>query len=258
MTIQYKGVSVHFEVSGEGKPIVLLHGFLENAKMWQHLTKTLNGSCQVIAIDLLGHGETECLGYIHTMEDMADMVHAVLEHLGVSKAAVIGHSMGGYVALALAELFPENVLSVCLLNSTAEGDSEERQLNRDRAVKAVKQNHRAFVSMAISNLFAEDNRERFSDVIDQVRSEALKTPLQGIIAALEGMKIRKDRRKQFVNAKYKKLLVIGLKDPVLDYESVMAYVGNSDIELVEFADGHMSYIENKKELDYKIFQFIEK
>ncbi|WP_053976394.1 alpha/beta fold hydrolase [Mangrovimonas xylaniphaga] len=258
MTIQYKEISVHFEVSGEGKPVVLLHGFLENSKMWQHLTKTLNATCKVIAIDLLGHGETECLGYIHTMEDMAEMVCVVLDHLGVSEATVIGHSMGGYVALALAELYPDKISALCLLNSTAEADSEERQLNRDRAVKAVKQNYKAFVSMAIANLFAEDNRERLSESIAQVRSEALKTPLQGIVAALEGMKVRKDRREQFVNGSYKKLLVIGLKDPVLDYESVMAYVANSNIEVVEFPDGHMSYIEDKEELDYKILQFIEK
>lgn len=257
MTIVYKEVAVHYKVEGQGKPVVLLHGFLENIEMWNHLAGTLKSSHQVVMIDLLGHGETGCLGYIHSMEDMAKAVNAVLENLGVMDAVVIGHSMGGYVALALQELFPLRVGAICLLNSTAESDNEERRLNRDRAIKAVKQNHKAFVSMAVANLFAEENRERFATEINDVKNEALKTPLQGIVAALEGMKIRKDRRSQFVNGKFKKLLVIGLKDPVLDYDSVMGYVSGSDIELVEFPDGHMSYIEDRKELDYKILHFIE-
>jgi pimeloyl-ACP methyl ester carboxylesterase len=76
----------------------------------------------VITIDLLGHGETECLGYIHSMEDNADAVHAVLAELRIRKAILVGHSMGGYVALAFAELYPENVKAL-LLNSTARADS---------------------------------------------------------------------------------------------------------------------------------------
>jgi pimeloyl-ACP methyl ester carboxylesterase len=93
---------------------------------------------RVITIDLLGHGETECLGYVHTMEDNADAVHSVLLELGIRKSILVGHSMGGYVALAFAELYPEYVKGLALLNSTASADSEERKLNRDRAIR-VKQ-----------------------------------------------------------------------------------------------------------------------
>jgi len=93
---------------------------------------------RVITIDLLGHGNSECLGYIHSMEDNADMIHEILSELRIRKAIFVGHSMGGYVALAFAELYPETVKGIVLLNSTSRADSEERKLNRDRAIKVVK------------------------------------------------------------------------------------------------------------------------
>ena len=83
-------------------------------------------------------------------------------------------------------------------------------------------------------------------------------PVQGIIAALEGMKIRKNRVELFRKASYKKMMIISKKDPALQYDTLINQTKNSDIEIVEFPDGHMSFIENKEENTYKILQFIEK
>lgn len=255
--MQYKNIHIHFTDSGSGKAIVLLHGFLENTSMWKNIAPTLSKQYRVIAIDLLGHGKTESLGYIHTMQDMSEIVEAVLNHLNISKSIIIGHSMGGYVALAYAENHLEKVAGLCLMNSTAEADSEERKLNRDRAIKAVKQNHRTFVSMAVANLFATKNRENLNLAIEFVKNEALKTPLQGIIAALEGMKIRPDKTDFFKSAPIKKLLILGKKDPVLNFENTKNHVKNSNVNIVEFPDGHMSHIENENNFLQEIMHFIE-
>ncbi|MCB0444548.1 MAG: alpha/beta hydrolase [Gelidibacter sp.] len=258
MNLDYKGIIIHHTEEGQGNPIILLHGFLENTTMWQHLVPTISKTHKVITIDLLGHGQTGCLGYIHTMEAMAEAVDAVLSHLKIDTATFIGHSMGGYVALAYAELFPKKINGLCLMNSSALPDSEERQLNRDRAILAVKQNYKTFVSMSVANLFASDNREKLKIEIEQVKTEALKTPLQGIIAALEGMKIRKNRVYLLHNTNFKKLMIIGRKDPVLEYDTLLEQTQNTMVEIVQFSDGHMSHIENMKELDYIIKRFIEK
>ncbi|RSK41752.1 alpha/beta fold hydrolase [Mangrovimonas spongiae] len=257
MVIKHKNININYSHIGNGEAVVLLHGFLENLSMWDNLVSDLESSYQVITIDLLGHGKTDCLGYIHTMEDMAEAVNAVLNELNIQKAHFIGHSMGGYVALALLEKIPNKALSVCLLNSTSEADSKDRQANRDRAIKAVKQNHKAFISMAISNLFAKNNRERLSSEIETVKQEALKTPLQGIIAALEGMKIRPNRTVFFKSLHCKKMIIYGLKDTVLDASSIKNLFHSTNIKLHEFPDGHMSHIENTKELSYLIMRFIE-
>ena len=107
--IQYKNITIDYTATGKGTAVVLLHGFLENQTMWQYLAPVLATKYRVITIDLLGHGNTDCLGYVHTMEDQADMVHHVLHELKIRKSVLIGHSMGGYVALAFAELYPDNV-----------------------------------------------------------------------------------------------------------------------------------------------------
>ncbi len=112
--------------------------------------------------------------------------------LRIRKAAFVGHSMGGYVALAFAELYPSTVKSLVLQNSTSKADSEERKTNRDRAIKAVKKDYTTFIRLSIANLFSEENRGKMISEIEKVKTEALKTPLQGIVASLEGMKIRKD------------------------------------------------------------------
>ncbi|MEZ4838299.1 alpha/beta fold hydrolase [Flavobacterium sp.] len=257
-TILYKNTKINYTDIGKGTAVVLLHGFLENLSMWNAYVDEFSKKNRVINIDLLGHGATECLGYIHTMEDQADMVHHVLHELKIRKGIFIGHSMGGYVALAFAELYPDNVKGLVLLNSTSRADSEERKGNRDRAIAAVKQNYSAFVRMSIANLFSEDNRERLADKIEEVRNEALKTPLQGIVAALEGMKIRKDREVILHFAPYPMLLVLGKKDGVLNYIDNLEQIENTKVELVSFSDGHMSHIENESELKSVLVNFLKK
>lgn len=254
----FKNTKISYSDQGKGTAVVLLHGFLENKSMWNAFIPELSIRNRVIAIDLLGHGETECLGYVHTMEDQADMVHSVLQELKIRKVVLIGHSMGGYIALAFAELYPENVKGIVLLNSTSKADSEERKINRDRAIVAVKQNYGNFIRMAIANLFSEDNRERLADVIEQVKTEALKTPLQGIVASLEGMKIRNDREVILHFAIYPIQLVLGKKDSVLIYEDSLDQIEGTNVQLTTFEAGHMSHIENETELMEVLKQFLRK
>lgn len=257
-TITYKNTKISFTDEGKGTAVVLLHGFLENKRMWQAFVPELSKKHRVITVDLLGHGETECLGYVHAMEDQADMLFALFMHLKVRKVVLVGHSMGGYVALAFAELYPDFMKGLFLLNSTSRADSDERKLNRDRAIVCVKQNYGAFVSMSIANLFSEDNHERLADEIEKVKEQALKTPLQGIVAALEGMKIRKDREVILHFAPYPMQLVLGQKDGVLHYEDSLEQIEGTKVELTTFPDGHMSHIENEAALMKVLLGFLKK
>lgn len=253
----YKNTKISYSDTGKGNAVVLLHGFLENKTMWQNLVPELSKKNRIITIDLLGHGETECLGYVHSMEDNAEIVQSVLSKLRIRKAVFVGHSMGGYVALALAELFPENVRALVLQNSTSKADSEERKANRDRAIKAVKKDYTTFIRLSIGNLFSPDNRERLTEEIEKVKLEALKTPLQGIVASLEGMKIRKDREVLLHLTPYPKMLILGKNDPVLIYETALEQIEDTAVKLITLPDGHMSHIENKDELKTILLEFFK-
>lgn len=234
-----------------------MHGFLENSTMWEDFIPELSKKYRVITVDLLGHGQTGAIGYVQTMEDNADLVHSVLGGLHIRKAVLAGHSMGGYVALAFAELYPEMVKGIALINSTSRADRDERKTNRTRAIQAVKKDYTSFVRLSIGNLFSEQNRERLSSEIEKVKQEALKTPLQGIVASLEGMKIRKDREVLLHFAPYPILLVLGKADPVLNYEENTVQIENTSVKLVSFADGHMSPIENRDELLAEMLAFLK-
>ena len=253
----FKNTIVSYTDDGQGAAIVALHGFLENKAMFHPFIPLLNKGHRIITIDLLGHGKTDCMGYVHTMEENAAIVTHILNELKITKCCLIGHSMGGYVALAFADLYPEKTIGLVLLNSTAYEDNAERKLNRTRAIKAVKQNFSVFVNMAIANLFSEENRTRLSREIEWVKKEALKTPLQGVVASLEGMKIRKERAYILEKAIYPILFVLGKKDPVLLYDETIVQIKNTTVQLHTFADGHMSTIENRDELSQLLLQFLK-
>jgi len=246
--IPYKNIQIAFTAQGKGEAIVLLHGFLENSTMWENVIPALEKNYQVITIDLLGHGNTERLGYIHTMEEMAQTVSYVLDHLQIEKASFLGHSMGGYVALAFAELFPTRIQKLLLLNSTPLADSPERVANRNRAIRLVKQNKDAFISMAITNLFGKESREQLREKINALVKEAQQLPTENIVAAMEGLKTRKDRTHILKNFTGEKIFLAGEEDEIVPLESLQQLAKETNTQLKTFRGGHMTHLEANEEL----------
>lgn len=258
MILDYKGINISYTDSGKGPAVILLHGFLEDATMWQDLSPILSKKNRVISIDLLGHGKTECLGYVHTMEDMANAVHAVLKQLRLRKYTFIGHSMGGYVAIAFAKRYPESIKGLCLLNSTYEADSPERQQLRTRANTMAQNNLENMVRLSFANLFSEASKIEHKKEYETALQIALNTSLQGYMAAQEGMKQRADASVFFANATFKTLIVLGEKDTVIPVEKTLKFTKKHKIDTALFSEGHMSHIENKSKFISETLRFIEK
>ncbi|MBG42814.1 MAG: alpha/beta hydrolase [Aequorivita sp.] len=245
MLYHFHNTPIHYETFGNGQAIVLIHGFLESATMWKPLIPQLSKNNFVITIDLPGHGNSGVIAETHSMELMAEVVDAVLQKLHISSATFIGHSMGGYVTLAYTELFSEKVDKIILLNSTPAADSEERKKNRNRALKVIDQNAKAYISMAIGNLFAEKSRENFTSEIETLKTEAYSFPVEGIKAAIKGMRDRKNRTAVLKNFKKDKHVILAKEDPILsilEAEKLAAQCG-CKIKIIE--GGHMSLIENR-------------
>ncbi len=255
--LTYKNIQIHYTDGGSGDAVILLHGFLEDHTMWHDISLELIKTHRVVTIDLLGHGETGSLSNTHLMNNMADAVEAVLNHLKIDELILIGHSMGGYVALAYAEKTPTKVSGLCLMNSTFEADEDERKALRTRANKMVKDNFVNMVRMSFANLFSEYSRELFKAEFETALQIALKTSVQGYIAAQEGMRLRKDATSFFIDAPFKKAIILGRKDAVLDSESLFRSASKHCIPVDLFSEGHMSHIENKTECISSIMHFIE-
>ncbi len=255
--VSFKGIKIHYEEQGSGSAIVLLHGFLESSTMWKNMVPSLAKSHRVICIDLPGHGRSECIGYVHTMEEMAEAVREVIRALKLRRVGLVGHSMGGYVALAFAESYPDEVRDLVLYQSTARADTDEKKKDRLRAIELIKANAKSFIRQAIPALFRPVNRKRHREVIQQLKEEAFNIPLQGIIAAIDGMRLRQSREVLLKFPPYPVHIVAGDKDPRITIEESRALAGISEFVHLHVIKGcgHMSYIEAPEET-LKIFKRI--
>lgn len=259
-SISFLGKKIYYYTSGSGeKTLVLLHGFLESSSMWEDYSKRWGNKYRIICIDIPGHGKSEVIAEVHTVNLMADAVDAVLKKEEVKKVCFIGHSMGGYISLAFGERYAEKISGVILLNSTAHPDSEIKKADRDRAVKVMQKNAAIFINEAIPNLFADSNREKFKNAIDRIIQEALQIPVEGACAALRGMKVREDKTHLLKENKFPVHFVSGAKDNVIPIEKVQEQVSlNENIRSVVFPEsGHMSFLEAKEECFIILNQFIE-
>ena len=249
-TIISRGAKIRFADIGKGRAIVLLHGFPFSLGLWfgNGFAEALAKKFRVIAIDLPGHGKSECIGYVQKMERMADVVKDVMDSLKLRRYILVGHSMGGYVSLAFAEKYAENLRGLCLFHSSALADSEEKKLDRDRAIKIVKRNPVKFTNAFVKNLFALANQRYMKKEMSWVSRMAAKTPKQGIVASLEGMKIRRNREMILKFAKYPVLVIAGTRDNVVPYEVARKQSDLPKLGKLLTLDrvGHMGFFEAKE------------
>ena len=227
------------------KTLVFLHGFLEDSTVWKTLSEALSNTYKTISIDLLGHGKTPTIAPIHTMEMMAEEVKTVLDNENISKCTLVGHSMGGYVALAFAERFPKNVEGLVLLNSTPLPDSEEKKANRDRVLKVIEKEKELFVRTAVTNLFSEKNRTTMTVALQQLINIGVTTPNEGIVAASLGMKERLDRTFVLQHLSAKKLFRFLKEEAIIPYQKMTALCESIGMQSAVLEGGHLVYIENE-------------
>jgi pimeloyl-ACP methyl ester carboxylesterase len=244
------GAKVRYADVGKGRVVVLLHGFLENLEVWfgNKFAQDLAKHYRVIAIDLPGHGKSECVGYVHRMERMASVVKAAMDELGLRRYTMVGHSMGGYVALAFAEKYSENLSGFCLFHSTATADSETKKIERERAIRLVKKAPTKYTNALIENLFAVANVRYFKNEIAWMKRMAAKTKPQGIIACLEGMKIRKSRENVLRYSPVPVLFIAGARDNVIPLEvsEKQKSLASDQRYIAVEKCGHMGFLEQKE------------
>lgn len=241
----YRSTRIHYTEWGRGRALLLLHGFLGNRQMWNDFALKLSQRYRVVAIDLLGHGESECVGYVHTMEEMAQATEAVCRKLRIRRASLVGHSMGGYVALAFADLYPDRISRLCLFFSHAAADSAERKKSRRAAAKLVVQNPNSFVRKTLPRLFRYTFRKNYPELVHQALLIALDTPPRGIVAALEGMALRPSREIILKFPPYSLYYIAGRFDPVLPISEArrQMQLGEKIKGFVLHQAGHMGHLE---------------
>jgi len=152
--ISFRNTDLVYNRSGNGPAVILVHGFPESSAIWDDFSKELSKEFTVITPDLPGYGGSGLPKDLSSMDEYADAVHAVASHAGVKKFTLIGHSMGGYIAMALAKKYANGDLlnGIGLFHSTVFADSDEKKVNRNRAIEAAKKDKTGFIKAAIKGL----------------------------------------------------------------------------------------------------------
>ena len=243
----FRGVPAGYEVWGRrGAPaVVLVPGFLETRAAFRPLAAFWAKKYRVVLVDLLGHGETGCTGYVHRMEDHADLVLAVARAERLRAVRVAGHSLGGYVALALLERNPQQLRGLMLLNSHPFTDSEERKVLRQRAMEVAKKQKSSYLHAAIPALVAPANADRLREDLRVMAEAARSMPVQGILAAQEGMMLRPDRSDLLRTIRpFPVVVVAGIDDPVVPMALTETFWNLPGVtRRVALPGGHLSFLE---------------
>ncbi|WP_210466648.1 alpha/beta fold hydrolase [Rufibacter roseolus] len=245
--------------AGTGPALVFLHGFCESKDVWTDFTKPLVHQFRVIALDLPGHGESPGTQDF-SMENQARQVQETLQALQVEKCLLIGHSMGGYVSLAIAELFPELLYGLCLFHSSALPDSEEKKENRNKTADFVqKHGLDKFMDSFVAPLFAESNRVSCQPSIEKMQAIGKATPLETVLGCLQAMRDRPDRTEVLKTTAAPVFFMAGKEDPAVPLEATLQQCHLPENSMTYFLGhvGHMGMFENTALTRQALLKFAE-
>ena len=238
---------LHFFEKGQGHPLLLLHGFCESGEMWHYLADSLSTQYRVICPDLPGFGNSELTHPIQSLEEVAEQLEGWMQAEQIQNPIVMGHSLGGYVALALLERMGNRIKAIGLLHSTAFGDDLDKKEMRNRTLTFLKKHGAAkFVTSFVPQLFPDHRRIELAEAIAQAIEDGKRSSLEGLLAYTVAMRDRKDRLGVLQQFAGPKLLLAGTLDGSVKIESSRAqqeaYTHYIELEGV----GHLGMVEEKE------------
>ena len=260
MFFSYKGSRISFSDSGKGAVIVLLHGYLESSEVWNGFKDKLASEFRVVTVDLPGHGLSDIYKETHSMEFMATVVKDLLDSLSIKKGFITGHSLGGYVALAFLELFPDYLSGYCLFHSHPLPDSPEAIEKRIREIMIVKAGKKHLMYPDnVTKMFAPSNIEKYSEALERLKEIASQIPGEGIIAVLNGMRQRPSRIGVMEEGRVPCLWILGMMDSYIPYELIQTKVNlptNARVVVLK-KSGHLGFIEEEDKSAEMIIGFVK-
>jgi 3-oxoadipate enol-lactonase len=257
--VERNGSKLAYKEQGEGQAVILLHGFCGSSAYWDALLPLLPQGRRYIVPDLRGHGRSAAPAGPYTMVAMAEDIAVLMEQLAAEKPIVLGHSLGGYVTLALAESRPELLSGFGLIHSTALPDTEQGKEGRLNGMKAIREKGiEPFVEGLVPKLFAPNHLDTMKDRVNQAIRIGCGTNPDGAIHTLDGMRTRPDRNQVLRKAQVPVLLVAGEHDQIISRERAFTAEGSHISQRLIPAVGHMSMLEAPDKLADIVREFIQR
>ena len=244
--VLYKGSKIFYEITGNKKAVViLLHGFAETGSVWIYQTKYLQEHFTVIVPDLPGCGKSDELNIEPsktTIEDYADSIFAIIKNENIKHCIILGHSMGGYITLAIAEHHPEILSAFGFIHSTAFADSEEKKQNRLRGIEMIENyGTHSFLKNTTPNLFAQKFKDEHADEIDQLIEHGASFSKKSLQQCYYAMMNRRDRTEILKNSKIPVLFIAGKQDNTVSLNDILKQMHLPEISYIHILNnvGHM-------------------
>lgn len=241
---------MNISVSGQGKCVVFIHGYCESHHIWHTFQEKLAKEYKVVLVDLPGHGASPLSQADFTIDDIADELQDTLSKNKIDQYFVIGHSLGGYISLALTELYPEKISGFGLFSSSTFADDEDKKKIRDK-VKIYIEEHgvSSFMESFVSLLFAPKNVDRLEKQIKELTKRASLTPPESVIGYAMAMKNRPDRTHVLAKTDKPAFIIAGEKDNAvkLNTSRQMINMINHGESIILSGAGHNGFLENENE-----------
>jgi pimeloyl-ACP methyl ester carboxylesterase len=246
-SISFRGKRLEYEIRGTGLPVMLVHGFMEDRRIWDPLLKGLEKNYRWILPDLPGSGLSEFNNSLTTLDDFAQALIAVVEQEKIPEMVLIGHSMGGYISLMLAEKYPERLLALGLFHSSSYPDSPEKQEAREKNIRFIEKYGSAlFIEQAIPGLysdgFAKQNPEEILKQIDRYANFFS----DSLVQYLSAMKIRPATTRILASFIRPILFIMGELDKAVPIQDALAQCHIPQISYIQILPhtAHMGMIED--------------
>lgn len=261
MQIQLKDFTLAYEERGEGKPLLLIHGYPLSRALWEPQMEGLVDAARLIAPDLRGYGQSDPVPGPYSMDMLADDCAALLEGMKVTQPVVVaGLSMGGYVALAFYRKYAARVAGLILAATRAGADSAEGKANRDKsAALAREKGVGAIVEAMLPKLLAPKSYEAKPKVVAWATQIMESASVEGIVGALMGMKERPDVTPILGQIDKPTLILHGTDDqliPPKEAEAMHAAIKNSTLQLLPEA-GHLLNLEQPELFNQAVRGFLQ-
>jgi pimeloyl-ACP methyl ester carboxylesterase len=257
-TILYQNKKIFYRSIGSGEPVMLVHGFGEDGNVWDKQIEHLKSKYHLIVPDLPGSGKSEMINEM-SMEGMAEVLHTIIHEVNIDKCTVIGHSMGGYITLALVESYWNHVNAFGLFHSSAFADTEEKKETRKKGIEFIKQNGAfEFLKTSTPNLFSANSKLQIPDSIDSFIHGLKNFTPEALIAYYEVMINRPERTSILKNTKNPVLFVAGEHDIAIPLNDVLkqCHLPEKSYFYVLKNSGHMGMMEETQNANRILEEFL--
>lgn len=252
-------VSLHYQEYGQGMPVLMLHGFPFDHRIWRTQVEALKSTYRLITPDLRGHGQSSAPEGVYDMDLMVADLVVLLDNLGIDRAVWVGHSMGGYITMAALRAVPERIMGIGLVATHPHPDTPDRRVQRIESAELALTNGSTDVAFSMMAAIFSPNVEGKSPMAQEIYDIMVNTPPAGIAGALRGMANRPDSVATLQNTEVPAVVIAGTEDQIVKLdvaEQMAALMPHAVLVKIEGA-GHLPMIEQPEATNAALRNFLQ-